>query len=118
MLYISNTSSSNQIETELKWTSDFMTDFITNFIASPEAWLSLLMLSTMEIVLGIDNLIFVSILAGRLPRGEQDNARRVGMAGAFMTRLALLAFISWIVHWTEPLFSIGGQEFSGKSIIL
>jgi predicted tellurium resistance membrane protein TerC len=88
------------------------------FLNSPESWLSLLMLSTMEIVLGIDNLIFVSILAGRLPRGEQDNARRVGMAGAFMTRLALLGFISWIVHWTEPLFSIGGQEFSGKSIIL
>jgi predicted tellurium resistance membrane protein TerC len=88
------------------------------FFSSPEAWLSLLMLSTMEIVLGVDNLIFISILAGRLPQEERANARRVGMAGAFVTRMGLLGVISWIVHLTEPLFTVAGQEFSGKALIL
>ena len=88
------------------------------FFASPEAWLSLLMLSTMEVVLGIDNLIFISIIAGRLPIDQRDKARRVGLAGAFVTRLGLLGFISWIVHLTEPLFSVAGRDFSGKSLIL
>ncbi len=85
---------------------------------SPEAWLSLLMLSTMEIVLGIDNLIFISILAGRLPEEDRAKARRVGLAGAFVTRLGLLAVISWIVHLTEPLITVMGRELSGKSLIL
>lgn len=88
------------------------------FLTSPEAWLSLLMLSTMEIVLGVDNLIFISILAGRLPESQRDKARRVGLAGAFVTRLGLLGLISWIVKLTAPLFSVMGQDISGKSLIL
>lgn len=87
-------------------------------LTSPEAWLSLLMLSTMEIVLGVDNLIFISILAGRLPESQRDKARKLGLAGAFVTRLGLLGLISWIVKLTAPLFSVFGQEFSGKSLIL
>lgn len=88
------------------------------FLTSPEAWLSLLMLSTMEIVLGVDNLIFISILAGRLPESQRDKARRMGLAGAFITRLGLLGLISWIVKLTAPLFSVAGQDISGKSLIL
>lgn len=86
--------------------------------STPEAWLSLLMLSAMEIVLGVDNLIFISILAGRLPESQRAKARKVGLAGAFVTRLGLLAVISWIVGLTQPLFSVMDREFSGKSLIL
>lgn len=84
----------------------------------PETWLSLLMLSTMEIVLGIDNLIFISILAGRLPEHQRANARKLGLTGAFVSRLGLLAVIGWIVSLQEPLFNVGETEFSGKSLIL
>lgn len=86
--------------------------------SSPEAWLSLLMLSAMEIVLGVDNLIFISILAGRLPESQRAKARKLGLMGAFVTRLGLLAVISWIVGLTQPLFSVMEREFSGKSLIL
>lgn len=86
--------------------------------SSPEAWLSLLMLSAMEIVLGVDNLIFISILAGRLPESQRAKARKMGLLGAFVTRLGLLAVISWIVGLTQPLFSVMDREFSGKSLIL
>src|SRR6218665_825535 len=87
-------------------------------LSTPEAWLSLLMLTAMEIVLGVDNLIFISILAGRLPEGQRAKARKVGLAGAFVTRLGLLAVISWIVGLTQPLFTVMDREFSGKSLIL
>jgi predicted tellurium resistance membrane protein TerC len=87
-------------------------------LQSPEAWLSLLMLTSMEVVLGVDNLIFISILASRLPPHLREKARRVGLLGAFVTRLGLLAVISWIVGLTAPLFAVAGQEFSGKSLIL
>ena len=87
-------------------------------LSSPEAWLSLLMLSTMEVVLGVDNLIFISILASRLPEGTRARARRVGLMGAFVTRLGLLGVISWIVGLTAPWFTVLGREFSGKSFIL
>jgi predicted tellurium resistance membrane protein TerC len=76
------------------------------------------MLSAMEIVLGVDNLIFISILASRLPESMRAKARKVGLMGAFVTRLGLLAVISWIAGLTEPLFAVFGQEFSGKSLIL
>lgn len=87
-------------------------------LSSPEAWLSLLVLTSLEVVLGVDNLIFISILAGRLPEHQRAKARRVGLMGAFVTRLGLLAIISWIAGLTQPLFSVMGQEFSGKSLIL
>ncbi len=87
-------------------------------LQSPEAWLSLLMLTSMEVVLGVDNLIFISILAGRLPLEQRDKARRLGLMGAFVTRLGLLGVISWIVGLTAPIFSVMNQDFSGKSLIL
>lgn len=87
-------------------------------LQNPEAWLSLLMLTSMEVVLGVDNLIFISILAGRLPAHQREKARKIGLTGAFVTRLGLLAVISWIVGLTAPIFTVADREFSGKSLIL
>src|SRR5437868_1480510 len=83
-----------------------------------EAWLSLFMLAAMEIVLGIDNIVFLSILAGRLPPRQQTLARRVGLTLALVGRLLLLAAVSWLMHLTRPLFSTLGHEFSGRDLIL
>jgi predicted tellurium resistance membrane protein TerC len=86
--------------------------------ASPDLWISLLTLSALEIVLGVDNIIFISILAGKLPPEERAKARRLGLTGAFVSRLVLLSAISWIVRLTEPLFELFGRPFSGKALIL
>jgi predicted tellurium resistance membrane protein TerC len=83
-----------------------------------EAWLSLVMLTAMEIVLGIDNLVFVSILAGRLPPSQQKLVRYIGLALALIGRLALLFLVSWLMHLTRPLVSLVGHEFSGRDLIL
>lgn len=91
---------------------------MVELFTSPEHWLSFLMLSAMEIVLGIDNIIFISILAGRLPEHEREKARKLGLMGALVSRLILLFFISWIAQLTAPLFSVMGRDFSGKSLIL
>jgi predicted tellurium resistance membrane protein TerC len=72
----------------------------------------------LEIVLGIDNIIFISILAGRLPRDEQPRARQLGLGGAFITRVLLLLSIAWLVRLTTPLFSVIGHGFSGRDLIL
>src|SRR6059036_420683 len=85
---------------------------------SPEAWLGLLTLTVLEIVLGIDNIIFISILAGKLPRAQQGRARRLGLAGAMVTRIALLAALAWIIRLTAPLFEVFGHAFSGRDVIL
>lgn len=87
-------------------------------LASPEAWLSLVTLTVMEIVLGIDNIIFISILAGRLPEAVRPKARRWGLMGALGTRLCLLFTISWIVGLTAPLFTLFSVTFTGKSFVL
>jgi predicted tellurium resistance membrane protein TerC len=87
-------------------------------LSSPEAWISFATLVALEIVLGIDNLIFITILAGRLPVDRRDRARRLGLAGAFVTRMGLLGTIAWIVRLDQPLFSVRGLGFSGKSLIL
>lgn len=87
-------------------------------LASPEIWISLLTLSTLEIVLGIDNLVFLSILAGRLPKAQQAKARKLGLVGAFVSRLGLLSGIAWIVKLDQPLFEVLGVSFSGKALIL
>ena len=87
-------------------------------LSSPEAWLSFATLAALEIVLGVDNIIFIAILSGRLPVEQRERARKVGLAGAFMTRLGLLAMLSWIVQLEQPLFHIGSHGFSGKAIIL
>jgi len=86
-------------------------------LSSPEAWVSLLVLSLMEIVLGIDNIVFITILCGRLPRDQQLKARRTGLGVALFARLALLSAISWIMHLEQPLFTLG-VEWTGKSLIL
>ncbi|MGE5801755.1 MAG: TerC family protein [Gemmatimonadota bacterium] len=89
-----------------------------NWLTSPEAWLGLLTLTVLEIVLGIDNIIFISILAGKLPAEQQTRARRVGLLGAMVTRIALLAALAWIIRLTAPLFSVLGREVSGRDLIL
>jgi predicted tellurium resistance membrane protein TerC len=89
-----------------------------SWITSPEAWLGLLTLTVLEIVLGIDNIIFISILAGKLPAQQQPRARRLGLIGAMLTRIALLAAIAWIIRLTAPLFTLLGQAFSGRDLIL
>ncbi len=87
-------------------------------LAQPEAWISLLTLTVLEIVLGIDNLIFVAILASRLPPSQQPVARRVGLGLALVMRLALLASLSWLVGLTEPVFTLFQHGFSWRDVIL
>jgi predicted tellurium resistance membrane protein TerC len=87
-------------------------------LSQPETYVSLLTLAAMEIVLGIDNVVFLTILAGRLPKEQQPKARQLGLAFALVTRLALLFAITWVMGLTRPLFSIIGQEVSGRDLIL
>lgn len=91
---------------------------MTEWLLDPQIWASLLTLTILEIVLGIDNLIFISIVAGRLPAHQQARARTVGLALALFMRLALLASISWLVGLTATVFSIGGHGFSWRDLIL
>ena len=87
-------------------------------VTQPEAWIALGTLAAMEIVLGIDNIVFLTILAGRLPGGQQPAARRLGLAFALATRLGLLFAISWVMGLTRPLFAVLGHGFSGRDLIL
>lgn len=87
-------------------------------LADPQTWLSLLTLTALEIVLGIDNIIFISIMAAKLPEHQQHKARQTGLALALFTRLALLASIAWVATLVEPMFTIFGQGFSGRDLIL
>jgi predicted tellurium resistance membrane protein TerC len=89
-----------------------------DWLTSPESWIALLTLTVLEIVLGIDNVIFISILAGKLPQAEQEKARRVGLGLAMFIRIALLASIAWIARLTQPLFTVVSQEISGRDLIL
>lgn len=89
-----------------------------DLLADPQTWASLVTLTALEIVLGIDNLVFIAILAGRLPRPRQARARRYGLALALLTRLALLASIVWIIGLTRPLFEAFGRPLSWRDIIL
>ena len=88
------------------------------WFAIPEAWIALATLTALEIVLGIDNIIFISILVGRLPEKQREFARRTGLALAMLTRLALLFSISWVMGLTDPWFTILGEEISGRDVIL
>ena len=88
------------------------------WITQPEGWAALLTLTALEIVLGIDNIVFISILAGKLPEHRQARARTIGLVFAMLTRIALLLSITWIMRLTEPLFAVLGQEISGRDIIL
>ena len=87
-------------------------------LANPEIWIALATLTALELVLGIDNIIFISILAGKLPPERRDAARRVGIMLAAVTRLALLLAIAWIIGLTAPLFSGAGHAFSWRDLIL
>ncbi len=87
-------------------------------IFTSENLLALLTLTVLEIVLGVDNVIFISILAGKLPKEQQARARQVGLAGALIMRILLLLSISWIASLVEPLFTIFGRGFSGRDLIL
>ncbi|HXW00828.1 MAG TPA: TerC family protein, partial [Anaerolineae bacterium] len=91
-----------------------MLDWLTN----PQIWIGLVTLTSLEIVLGIDNIIFISILAGKLPAEQQNKARQTGLALAMFIRIALLFSLSWIIGLTAPFFSVFGQEVSGRDIIL
>jgi predicted tellurium resistance membrane protein TerC len=87
-------------------------------VRTPEAWISFATLAAMEVVLGIDNVVFLTILAGRLPRHRQPAARRLGLAFALGTRLLLLLAITWVMGLTRPLFAVLGHGFSGRDLIL
>jgi predicted tellurium resistance membrane protein TerC len=89
-----------------------------DWIADPQAWIALATLTVLEIVLGIDNIIFISILAGKLPRERQRRARTVGLALAMVTRVGLLFSLTWLMRLTEPLFTVLGNDISGKDLIL
>lgn len=88
------------------------------WIIMPEAWLALLTLTLLEIVLGIDNIIFISILVGRLPESQRQKARQLGLMLAMGMRIALLLAIVWVMGLTKPLFSVFELDFSGRDLIL
>jgi predicted tellurium resistance membrane protein TerC len=88
------------------------------WLASPEAWIALGTLTFLEIVLGIDNIIFISILVGRLPQKQRAFARKMGLGLAMIARLALLFSISWVMGLTEPWFTLLNQEISGRDLVL
>ncbi len=89
-------------------------DWITN----PEVWIALVTLTSLEIVLGIDNIVFISILAGKLPEEQQPRARQLGLGIALISRILLLFSIVWVIRLTAPLFTILGQEISGRDLVL
>jgi predicted tellurium resistance membrane protein TerC len=84
----------------------------------PEVWVALVTLTALEIVLGIDNVIFISVLTGRLPQERQASARKVGLLLAMGTRLLLLFSLFWLTHLTEPLFTVAGEEISLRDVVL
>ncbi len=88
------------------------------WISSPEAWIALLTLTALEIVLGIDNIIFISILAGKLPENQQKTGRQIGLLLAMLTRILLLFSIAWLTRLTAPLFNVFSHDISGRDLIL
>jgi predicted tellurium resistance membrane protein TerC len=89
-----------------------------DWLVDPQAWIAFLTLVALEIVLGVDNIIFISILAGKLPASQQKRARNVGLALALVMRVILLFSLSWMIALTAPLFTVWGQEISGRDLIL
>jgi predicted tellurium resistance membrane protein TerC len=88
------------------------------WLADPQAWIALVTLTALELVLGIDNVVFISILAGKLPEGQRDRARKVGLGLAMLTRIALLLAIGWVIRLEATLFAVLGNEISGRDLIL
>lgn len=93
-------------------------DYLLQLASDPTAWVALATLVVMEVVLGIDNLIFISILTNKLPEHQRDKARRLGIGAALVLRLGLLGTVAWIVQLVEPVIELFGQAFSWKDIIL
>lgn len=89
-----------------------------DLLADPQIWIALLTLTVLEVVLGIDNIIFISILAGKLPAAQQERARIVGLSLAMFVRIGLLFSLSWVIGLTEPLFEVIGNQISGRDLIL
>ncbi len=89
-------------------------DWLTN----PEIWAALLTLTALEIVLGVDNIIFLSIIVSKLPKEQQNSARLLGLAGAMITRILLLFSLTWLARLTAPLFTLMGYEISGRDLVL
>jgi predicted tellurium resistance membrane protein TerC len=87
-------------------------------LTDPEAWLAFATLVALEVVLGIDNIVFISILADKLPQARRERIRRLGLALAMLMRLALLAMLAWLVGLTAPLFELSGHGFSGRDLVL
>jgi predicted tellurium resistance membrane protein TerC len=87
-------------------------------LTTAEGWIALLTLTVLEIVLGIDNIVFISILAGKLPQSQRERARKVGLSLAMVIRILLLLTITWVMRLTTPLFTVTGQELSGRDLIL
>jgi predicted tellurium resistance membrane protein TerC len=87
-------------------------------LQDPQVWIAFLTLTALELVLGIDNIIFISILVDKLPRAQRDRARRIGLAGAMLMRVGLLLVLAWIVGLTEPLVTVIGTDISGRDLIL
>jgi len=88
------------------------------WLSDPQAWVALATLTALEIVLGIDNIVFISILTGKLPEAQQPRARTIGLAGAMLMRILLLLSLSWIMGLTATLFTVLGKEISGRDLIL
>jgi predicted tellurium resistance membrane protein TerC len=89
-----------------------------DWIADPQIWIALATLTFLEIVLGVDNIIFISILSGKLPMAQQPRARRLGLLGALVTRVLLLFSLAHVIRLTAPWFTVLGQEISGRDLIL
>jgi predicted tellurium resistance membrane protein TerC len=87
-------------------------------LTDPQIWIALATLTFLEIVLGVDNIIFISILSGKLPPDQQPRARRLGLLGALVTRILLLMSLAWVIRLTAPLFTVWSQEISGRDLIL
>ena len=87
-------------------------------LTDPQAWIALATLTALELVLGIDNIVFISILVDKLPKAQQERARRLGLFMAMFMRIGLLLVLSWIIGLVAPLFSVFGQEISGRDLIL
>jgi predicted tellurium resistance membrane protein TerC len=88
------------------------------FLTDPAVWASFLALSAMEIVLGIDNVVFISVMVQRLPKEQQLRARQIGLSLALVFRVVMLVFITWFIHMTTPIFSVGEYAFSWRDLIL
>ena len=91
---------------------------MTELLTDPQAWIALATLTALELVLGIDNVIFIAILVDKLPRARRELARRIGLAMAMFMRIGLLLVLSWIVGLVAPLFTVLGQAISGRDLIL